>query len=34
MRTMWKRWCAGLPAESFEVTSQNQVVATQAQRDS
>jgi len=34
MHTMWKRWCAGLPAESFEVTSQNQVAATQAQRDS
>jgi len=31
MRTMWKRWCAGLPAEAFEVISQNPVVATDRQ---
>ena len=22
LRTMWQRWCAGLPAETFEVSSQ------------
>jgi predicted O-linked N-acetylglucosamine transferase (SPINDLY family) len=23
LRTMWQRWCAGLPAETFDVTAQN-----------
>jgi len=23
LRTMWQRWCAGLPAESFEVSLQD-----------
>ncbi|RQH06066.1 tetratricopeptide repeat protein [Paraburkholderia dinghuensis] len=23
LRTMWQRWCAGLPAETFEVTAQD-----------
>ncbi|TAM06621.1 MAG: tetratricopeptide repeat protein [Paraburkholderia sp.] len=23
LRTMWQRWCAGLPAETFDVTTQN-----------
>ncbi len=29
LRIMWRRWCAGLPAESFEVTRQELVDATQ-----
>jgi predicted O-linked N-acetylglucosamine transferase (SPINDLY family) len=29
LRIMWQRWCAGLPPESFEVSSQNIDVMTQ-----
>jgi predicted O-linked N-acetylglucosamine transferase (SPINDLY family) len=28
LRIMWRRWCAGLPAESFEVTPPEQLGAT------
>jgi predicted O-linked N-acetylglucosamine transferase (SPINDLY family) len=27
LRIMWRRWCAGLPAESFEVTRPEQPIA-------
>ncbi|MFI4941280.1 MAG: tetratricopeptide repeat protein, partial [Burkholderiales bacterium] len=30
LRTMWQRWCAGLPAESFEVTLQDIATSRQA----